>query len=124
DATLRTVRVTNPDGTFRVTIYEPLLTRSYDENDTDTNSIYYGTPMIHQQDGLGRLVRVDELVRLRDDGVAGALTNWTTRYKYDLNDQLTRITDLQNNVKTVAYDGLKRKVDMNDPDHGGMPVVY
>jgi hypothetical protein len=35
DATLRPVAAVNPDGTFSRMLYEPLITRSYDENDTD-----------------------------------------------------------------------------------------
>ncbi len=125
DATLRELSVTNPDGTTRRTVYEPLLTRSFDENDNDTNSPYAGTPMVHHNDGLGRLVRVDEISRLSDDGVAtNALQAWTTRYAYDLNDQLTHIRDSQNNQKWFQYDGLKRKTFMNDPDRGVMKFEY
>ena len=129
DATLRPTQITNPDGTQRRTVYEPLLIRSFDESDTDSASPFFDTPMVHSNDGLGRLIRVDETSRLNDDGTParnGAATPvvWTTRYKYDLNDQLTRITDSQNNVKTFTYDGLKRKTDMNDPDRGVMHFVY
>ena len=125
DATLRPVRVSNPDDTQRRTIYEPLLTRSFDENDNDPTSPYHDTPMVHANDGLGRFVRVEEISRLNDDGTsAGTLKTWTTCYEYDLNDQLTRITDSQANIKNFAYDGLKRKTDMNDPDRGVMHFVY
>ncbi|MCZ7639102.1 MAG: hypothetical protein M5U12_25455 [Verrucomicrobia bacterium] len=96
-----------------------------DENDVDPVSEYFNTPMVHSNDGLGRLVQVDEVTRLNDDGTpSGTPALWTTRYEYDLNDQLTRITDSQNNVKTFAYDGLKRKTGMNDPDRGVMTFVY
>lgn len=125
DATLRPTQTTNPDGTFRRTVYEPLVTRSFDENDVDAESAYHDTPMVHHNDGLGRLVRVDEIARLDDEGHPIAdLRVWTTRYQYDLNDQLTRITDSQNNIKTFTYDGLKRKTGMNDPDRGVMTFTY
>ena len=125
DATLRAVRVTNPDGTFRRTVYEPLLSKEYDENQTDPASPNFDAHMTHYQDGLGRLVQVDEVVRLNDDGTSASdLRAWPTRYEYDLNDQLTRITDSQNNVKWFEYDGLKRKVFMNDPDRGTMRFAY
>lgn len=125
DATLREVKSINPDGTFRRTVYEPLLTRSYDENDTDPDSPYFDTPMVHYNDGLGRLIQVDEISHLNDDGTpAGALKTWTTRYDYDLNDQLTHITDSQNNQKWMQYDGLKRKTFMNDPDRGVMTFAF
>lgn len=111
DAALRPITSTNQDGTFRRTVYEPLLTRSYDEHQTDPGSPFFGALMAHYQDGLGRLVRVEEIVRLKDDGTSAGMTNvWTTRYEYDMNDQLTRSMDSQNNSKLRRYDGLKRKV--------------
>ncbi len=125
DATLREVKTVNPDGTSRRTVYEPLLTRSYDENDNDPSSPYHDTPMVHANDGLGRLVEVQETAHLDDEGRPTAdVRVWTTRYVYDLNDQLTQITDSQGNVKTFAYDGLKRKTGMDDPDRGVMSFQY
>ncbi len=125
DATLRPTQVTNPDGTQRRTVYEPLVTRSFDENDVDPTSPYYDTPMVHYNDGLGRLIQVEEISHINDDGTpTGAIRTWTTLYQYDLNDQLTRITDSQNNVKTFTYDSLKRKTFMNDPDRGVMHFAY
>lgn len=125
DAALREATTTNPDGTLRRTVYEPLLTFSFDEHDSDPASPFHDTPMVHFNDGLGRLIRVDETSRLKDDGTpAGELKTWATRYEYDLNDQLTKITDSQNNVKIMAYDGLKRKTFMNDPDRGIMFFVF
>ncbi len=119
DATLRAVKRINPGGTVARIEFEPLLTRSFDENDNDPASEHFGTPMENFADGLGRLIQANELVRLNDDGTpSGTLNTWTTRYQYDLNDQLTRITDSQDNVKELRYDGLKRKIWMNDPDTG------
>lgn len=119
DATLRMSRTINPDGTTERTVYEPFAMRVFDENDTDITSPHFNTPVARFSDGLGRLIRVDELVRLNDDGTPATLLNtWTTRYEYDLNDALTRITDSQNNTKVMRYDGLGRKVFMNDPDAG------
>ncbi len=125
DATLREIRSINPDASFEKTVYEPFLTRSYDANQTDPGSLHFGASMAHFQDGLGRLIRVDEIVRLNDDGTPADVANaWTTRYAHDLNDQLTRITDSQQNVKEFAYDGLKRNISMNDPDRGQMRFSY
>ncbi|MGO8678836.1 MAG: toxin TcdB middle/N-terminal domain-containing protein [Limisphaerales bacterium] len=125
DATLRTVQVTNPDGTFRSTAYEPLVTRSFDENETDPTSPDYDTPTVQYSDGLGRVIRTDETTRLNDDGTAATdLKTWTTLFGYDANDRLTRITDPQNNVKILLYDGLKRKTFMNDPDCGMLSYAY
>ncbi len=125
DAALREVRGTNPDGTFETTAYEPFVTRSHDASQTDPASPFFGAFMAHHEDGLGRLIRVDEVVRLQDDGTTSSAPNtWTTRYEYDLNDQLVRITDSQNNVKRWSYDGLMRKVSMDDPDRGSMRFRY
>ncbi len=125
DATLRTIGVTNADGTFRHTVYEPLVTGSFDENDSDPASPDYNTPTIEFSDGLGRVIRTDETTRLNDDGTPGtALKTWSTLYQYDLNDRLTRVTDSQGNVKTMLYDGLKRKTFMNDPDCGTVTNTY
>ncbi len=119
DAAMRVVQTTNPDGTFDRTEYEPLIVREFDENDVDPASPHFGTPLAQFTDGLGRLVRVDEIVRLNDDGTPSDTPQaWTTRYRYDLNDCLTRIIDAQNNVKELRYDGLQRKLWMNDPDTG------
>ena len=124
DATLRETLVTNPDGSFRRIEFKPLVKWSYDEHDTDPASPHLDTPFVHHSDGLGRLVRADEVVRLDDDGTMGPAAVWSTRYEYDLNDQLIRITDSQNNVKTFAYDGLKRKTLMSDPNRGVMRFAY
>ena len=119
------LQVTNPDGTFNRTVYEPLVTKSFDENDTDPTSPDYDTPSVHYQDGLGRLIRTDEITRLNDDGTpSGQLNTWTSAYQHDPNDRLTRITDSQGNVKTMIYDGLKRKTFMNDPDCGTVAYTY
>lgn len=125
DATLRVTGVTNPDGTFNRTAYEPLVARMFDENDTDPASPFYNTPTVQYRDGLGRVVRTEETSHLNDDGTpASEITTWPTRYTYDVNDRLTGITDSQSNVKTLAYDGLKRKISMDDLDCGHVSYVY
>jgi YD repeat-containing protein len=125
DALLRSLKVTHPDGTFGRTDYEPLVTINRDENDTDGQSAFFGTPTIYAVDGLGRHIRTDEVVRLNDDGTAGGeLNTWTTRAEYDLNDQLIRLTDSQNNVKSMRYDGLRRMTRLDDPDRGSVTNRY
>jgi RHS repeat-associated protein len=125
DATLRPIETENPDGTRKRTSYEPLLTKFFDENDSDPASQHSNTPTLHHNDGLGRLVRLGEITRLDDAGVpGGTLSAWTTRYEYDLHDQLVRATDSQGNVKWMTYDGLKRKTFINDPDRGVAQFSY
>ncbi len=125
DATLRELEAHNADGTVRRLSYEPLLTRVSDEDDSDASSPHADTPTVQYQDGLGRLVRIDEITHLNDDGTTGGTPHtWTTLYQYDVNDQLLRVTDAQSNVKSIAYDGLKRKTAVSDPDRGSLQYVY
>jgi RHS repeat-associated protein len=125
DATLREIQRTNPDGTFLRTIFEAFKETRFDESDNTAGSPHEGTPNIIYQDGLGRQIRTDELVRLNDDGTSsGALKTWTTAYAFDLNDQLIRITDSQGNIKHMFFDGQKRLIAMNDPDRGVSTNYY
>jgi RHS repeat-associated protein len=125
DATLREVETRNADGTLRQKVYGPLLARSYDENDVDPASPFQDTPTLQHTDGLGRLIQIDQVTRLRDDGIPDeAAALWTTRYAYDLNDQLVRITDSQQNTRTFAYDALKRRTRIDDPDRGRLTYEY
>jgi RHS repeat-associated protein len=125
DVPLREIEKTNPDGTFTRTVFEPFVETRFDENDTAAGSPHEGTPNVLYQDGLGRQIRTEEVVRLNDDGTStGTLKTWTTEYAFDLNDQLIRITDSQGNVKHMVFDGLKRLVSMNDPDRGVSTNYY
>ncbi len=72
----------------------------------------------------GVLRQVYEVVKLTDLGEFGGLTEWLTSYAYDLNDNLTQITDSFGNQKFMQYDALKRKTFMNDPDRGKMYYSY
>ncbi|QTA90622.1 toxin TcdB middle/N-terminal domain-containing protein [Desulfonema magnum] len=135
DAMGREIRVNQPadsDGTivYSATTYEPLIKFVQDEEQTNPASLHYGCGMRYAEDGLqdkdgnGRLRQVYEVVKLTDAGESGGLTEWLTAYTYDLNDNLTRITDSFGNQKFMAYDGLKRKTFMNDPDRGKMYYEY
>jgi RHS repeat-associated protein len=125
DAMLREIAATNQDGTFNVTKFEPLVVRKFDENQSDPTSSFYGNSSVQYSDGLDRLIQVDEVTHLNDDGTeATTISHWSTSYQYDLNNCLTRITDSQNNVKSINYDGLKRKTFMDDPDCGRVNYVY
>ncbi len=134
DAMGREIRVNQPVGTdgivYSVTTYQPLLKTIQDEEQTNSASPHYGCGMRYVEDGLqdkdgnGRLRQVYEIVKLTDSGESGDLTEWLTTYAYDLNDNLTRITDSNGNQKVMQYDGLKRKTFMNDPDRGKMYYTY
>ncbi|HAM73307.1 MAG TPA: hypothetical protein DCM86_16865 [Verrucomicrobiales bacterium] len=119
DALLRFVRVIQPDGSTLLTRYEPLVTVEFDENDSDPLSPAFGTPIRHRTDGLGRLVEVQELTRLGDTGEVGATPHaWVTSYEYDPNDEMTAWTDSQGNRREMAYDGLRRRTRLSDPERG------
>lgn len=133
DAASRVVTTVNPPESTNVnaavtqtkTIYLPLETQLFDEEDINPASAYYLTPHIQLKDGLDRLIGVIEVTRLNDDGTpAGGTNHWLTSYAYDLNDNLTHVTDSQGNQKWFRYDGLKRKLFMNDPDRGVMTYTY
>lgn len=104
--------------------YLPFEERHFDEEDSDTGSIHANTPMVHHTDGLGRMIAVEEVVKITDTGDPGGLNTWRTEYTYDLNDQLRQIKDSQQNIKTMVFDGLKRMTSMNDPDRGPMTFIY
>ncbi|MCL4785201.1 MAG: VCBS repeat-containing protein [Verrucomicrobia bacterium] len=133
DAAGRVIRSVNPpeshapnapQGEAR-TVYLPLETRLFDEEDTNPGSKHFNTPHVQYKDGLDRLLGVDEVVKLTDLGEDQATAAaWATRYQYDLQDKLTRITDSQGNQKWFRYDGLGRKIFMNDPDRGVMFWTY
>ena len=110
------------------THYLPLIEYTFDEEDiasSDPAQPHLNTPMVHYKDGLGRLTGVDETVRNAGDGSGpGSLQTWQTRYDYDLHDNLVHLRDSQNNEKWFRYDGLSRKLFMNDPDRGTMLYTY
>lgn len=66
-------------------------------------------------DGLKRLTQVEEVNRG---------DRYVTTYMYNPEESLTRIIDAQSNVKRLFYDGLQRKVFLNDLDRGVMSYTY
>ena len=110
------------------THYLPFTEYTFNEENlasSDPAQPHLNTPMIHYKDGLGRLIGVDETVRNAGDGSpAGSLQVWQTRYDYDLHDNLVHLRDSQNNEKWFRYDGLGRKLFMNDSDRGTMLYTY
>ena len=81
--------------------------------------------MVHYNDALDRLVQVDEVVRLNDDGTTCTdLRTWETQYDYDLLGNLVHIKDSQQNEKWFRFDAAERKLYLNDPDRGAMQYKY
>ena len=130
DPVRREIRTVLPPETVkgerreRWTRFLPFEEQFFDEEDSYTESEYADTPHIKYKDGLDRLIALEEIVKLTDDGEAGKLTTWRTEYKYDLNDNVTQIKDSQGNIKAMYFDGLKRMVSMDDPDMGKSYVTY
>jgi len=136
DSLGRGVRVNqpvDPNGSvcFSTSFYEPLVKTLHDEEQTKTNSLHYGCGMRYVEDGLqdedgnGRLREVVEIVKLTDDGEPiDHAVEWKTTYQYDLLDNFIGYTDSQNNQKLIEYDGLSRKIFMNDPDRSWMWYAY
>lgn len=110
DATGREILRINPateTGTTSFTTqYMPLQAITINENSQEKRMLL---------DGLERLIEVRE----RNKG-----ETYSTRYEYDAIGNLTKITDAQNNIKTMQYDGLSRKIFMHDPDKGIMNYQY
>ncbi len=111
----RSILETNPDGSFRKTEYRPLEQVKWDEEDNRTGGSHSDTPHTFTHDGLERLVQVTE---------KNGTETYTTRYGYDGLNNLVRILDDHGNLKTMTFDGLGRKIHMNDPDKGEMRYAY
>lgn len=133
DAAGRVVRRVNPPETTQAgarrtetrSVYLPLETQQFDEEDSAADSPHQATPMVQHQDGLGRLVAVEEVVRLDDVGrPVTDLRRWRTRYGYDLQDRLVHLTDSQGNERWYRHDGLGRKIYLNDPNRGVLEYTH
>ena len=125
DELLRKIRTTNPDTTETRIEFLPLVTQSLDENDLTPDSIHFNTPVHHYSDGLGRLIRIDDVVKLNDDGTfSEEVTTWTTHFEYRADGPLLWVVDAQGNQKLMNYDGLSRKTFQNDPNRGVMNYTY
>ncbi len=118
DAMGREIRMTQPDGSFATTEYQPLKRIVRDEEQTNPASIHAGGSMQYVTDGL---LDKDGAGRLRE---VREPAGWTTRYTYDVLDNLKGYTDAQSNQKFISFDGLSRKTFMNDPDRGQWSYAY
>ena len=115
----RIVRTINPDGTFITVKHRPLTQELSDEADNTADSAYFQTPQIVRYDGLERVISVEEI-----NIVHNQPERYITRYAYDRLGNLTQIVDAQNNVKTMEYDALARRLRMVDPNKGEMLYTY
>ena len=87
-----------------------------DEEDTNPISPHFNTPTAFRFDGLGRQVET-----LERNGTAV----YSTKFAYDLLDNLIIITDTPGNVKRQSLRrGSSARSSMDDPDRGRMAYTY
>jgi RHS repeat-associated protein len=48
----------------------------------------------------------------------------TTKYEYDLLNEITEVKDTKNNTTTITYDSLGRRTGINNPDSGLIEYTY
>lgn len=129
DALTRPIRINQPAGpngiVFSQIEYQPLVTFSQDEEQTDPDSKFFGCGSRNVMDGLTdsegtpRLRSNYQLVKLSDEGEeVNEIVEWKTVYEYDLLDNMVHFIDAQNNHKFFKYDALSRKTYNNDPNRG------
>ena len=125
DATNRALTVTTPPDADGVTAtsrneYEPLTVIEFDGEDNLAGSPHHNTPKTLVYDGLERLIEVHEIETLSavDSGT------FITRYRYTMPDLLAEIEDANCNIKYMRYDGLGRRIFMNDLNRGHMYYTY
>ncbi len=117
----RPVQVTAPDGAISRFDYYGRQTAVLDAKDH---------LKISAVDDFGQLIVVREYngeytQPLDWVGLANASNYYArTRYTYDVLGNLTIVTDTLNNVTTMTYDNLGRKIGMVDPDMGAWSYVY
>ncbi len=110
---------------FRRTWRLPSEQMVFDEEDTNPGSPHFGTPLTVRMDGLGRMMEQIESAHLDDQGhVIPSTASWSTRYEYDLNDNVVHTVDSQGNETRFRYDALGRNLYLNDPDRGEMTMEY
>jgi len=125
DARGRLIRVVSaPDelgvSAITTTEHSPLQMQQFDGEDNNVDGPHENTPRTLISDGLGRLIEVHEVESLSqvDAGM------FVTRYRYAAPDLIGEIEDANGNVKYTRYDGLGRKIFINDLDRGHLTYTY
>ncbi len=117
DASGRMLRETEPDGSFRKIEYGPLLTRTFDEDDTDPADAQTNTPDVSTFDGLGRLTSTAR--QLTSGGPSSVNT-----VGYDVLGLLSTVRDAAGHVRTQTADRFGRVVRVDDTNAGRATVEY
>ncbi|MBM4778277.1 MAG: hypothetical protein GQE15_11300, partial [Archangiaceae bacterium] len=100
-----------PDSSTTRSVYGPLFTRLYDENDNDMGSTFFNTPTIVEFDGLNRIVAFQ-----RSLTTSGPQPR--TELAYDALGHMSTIRDPNGNVKSQTHDALDRVLSVTDPNAG------
>lgn len=74
------------------------------------------------KDVFGNNIRITEFTGGGPASPAGGV--YHTNYKYDLQGNLSKVTDAKGNITQVWYDSLGRKLKMDDPDMGVWTYEY
>ena len=117
DVLQRKVSEVEPDGSTLRTEFAPLVSRFFDEDDTDASSPFANTPTIETTDGLGRLVSIERTLP------AGA-PSAATRLGYDAEGQLFTVTDPAGHQHLQRYDLMGRATQVTDVNSGVMRFEY
>jgi YD repeat-containing protein len=108
---MRPLQTVHSDGSLVKNEYAPLTVSFFDENETGGSA----APRTTRRDGLGRIVEIVER-----DGAESL----STQYRWSPLGDLIEVRDAQENLKTLTYDSLRRKVSMQDPDRGTTTYEY
>jgi RHS repeat-associated protein len=119
DAVGRVLSETEADGSVRKNEYGPLVTRKYDEDDSDAQSNRHNTPEIETVDGLGRLTSLSRLLQSSGTG-----TPAVTRFGYDALGMMSVVRDANGNVRTQTYNPLGLATRLDDTNGGTTTLVY
>ncbi|WP_247263456.1 MULTISPECIES: RHS repeat-associated core domain-containing protein [Pseudomonas] len=124
-------QITAPDGSFLAYTYDDArrliaVTNTLGETQSYVLDAMGNRTSAQLKDASGTLTRqqqstYDELGRLLTQVGAGGQT---TRYAYDLNDQLTQKTDARSNATNQAFDALGRVTQVTDPLGGITALTY
>jgi YD repeat-containing protein len=116
----RRVRSTFPDGTATEVRYGPLRRELWDGEDLREGSAHEGTPLVQEEDGLGRVVAVTERLgashlttRFGFDGLGRVVEVWhpeagRRRFEYDEEGNVRVWRDAEGNRVEREYDVLGR----------------
>jgi YD repeat-containing protein len=111
----RRVRSTFPDGTATEVRYGPLRRELWDGEDLREGSAHEGTPLVQEEDGLGRVVAVTERL--------GA-SHLTTRFGFDGLGRRVGVVNAAGHETRYGYDGLGRVVEVEHPEAGRRRFEY